>query len=346
MKTTLVLRHYGTSLGKSHKKFVVKRGGEKIGEYPVESVELISVEGKRGKFLSSDAIALALEHRVFIIFATKNGKPYGIIMPPTMTGSVQVRRYQFLAYFDPRGVHLAKSFALGKVTNQQRLLKLWAKNRKKESPKLAEELFDSAESMNSIIDKLRKYKADRVSSSVQQDIRNLEAEAARVYWSSVAKVLHPEWEFKGRVTKGAKDKFNILLNYGYQAILFPEVFRAVVYAGLDPFAGYLHADRPGKPSLVLDLMEEFRQYIVDKNIMTLILRGMLKPDEVLDESNYLTDRAIRIIREKISENINTAKITIRGVTTTLKNAMLYQGRALARYLRGDEPEYHPLKFPW
>src|SRR5438477_161295 len=77
----------------------------------------------------------------------------------------------------------------------------------------------------------------------------------------------------GRETRGAVDPLNSALNYGY-GVLYAQVEQALILAGLDPYAGFLHADRPGKPSLVLDLIEEVRQTVVDRTVIGLVNRGM------------------------------------------------------------------------
>src|SRR5204862_398077 len=92
----------------------------------------------------------------------------------------------------------------------------------------------------------------------------------------------------GREGRGATDPLNAALNYGY-GILYAQVERALLLAGLDPYAGFLHADRPGKPSLVLDLIEEFRQAVVDRTLIGQVNRGVAF---ALDEATWATRRVI------------------------------------------------------
>src|SRR5881409_3033564 len=84
--------------------------------------------------------------------------------------------------------------------------------------------------------------------------RILEGRAAQGYWSQIASIIPAELAWPGRETRGATDPFNAALNYGY-GILYGQVEQALTLAGLDPYGGFLHADRPGKRSLVLDLIE-------------------------------------------------------------------------------------------
>jgi len=343
-KTVLVIRGFGTFLGSTGRKFVVKRKGEKLEEIPVSQVDLVMVEGP-GASVSSAALKLAVKHGVFVVLSSYRGTPYGVVTPSVMTGSVQVRRHQFLAYADKRGVVLAKGFALGKLRNQLSLLKLWAKNKRRTNVKLAEKLQSAAEGVNSTLQQLLGFSADKLNGFVQQKIMSLEAEAARYYWSALSQALPAEWEFKGRITRGATDPFNVLLNYGYKAVLFPECFRATLLAGLDPYAGYLHADRPGKPSLALDLMEEFRQHVVDRCLIAMAELNEVKPSEVFEEEHNLNSRTIELLRLKIGERLES-KVSVGGITTSVKNAILHQARLIARFLQGEEQTYQPLYFGW
>ena len=92
---------------------------------------------------------------------------------------------------------------------------------------------------------------------------NREGRAGAQYWAGVAALLDGKAAFAGREHRGTEDPVNAALNYGY-GILQSQVWSAITLAGLEPFAGFIHVDRPGKPSLVLDLMEEFRQPVVDR----------------------------------------------------------------------------------
>ena len=96
-----------------------------------------------------------------------------------------------------------------------------------------------------------------------------------MYWREIARMLPDEVGFAGREHEGPGDAVNAALNYGY-GILYSHVWGAVMNAGLESFAGFLHVDRSGKPSMVLDLVEEFRQPVVDRAILTwLNKRGRL-----------------------------------------------------------------------
>ena len=108
----------------------------------------------------------------------------------------------------------------------------------------------------------------------------------------------------GRETRGATDRFNSALNYGY-GILYAKVEQALVLAGLDPYGGFLHADRPGKPSLVLDLIEEFRQTVVDRTIIGMVNKHVAIEQ---DENDRLTETTRKKIAEKVLERLESSEM--------------------------------------
>jgi CRISPR-associated protein Cas1 len=152
-------------------------------------------------------------------------------VPAVLTGTVKTRREQYRGYNDFRGVELAKSFARSKTFNQACHLRLLAKNRKNRDPETASSLYEKADKILEYSRSIEMVDGSSID-QVREVIVNKEAEAARLYWSSIASILPPELRFQGGVTRGAEDPFNMLLNYGYKAFLFTEVWKAVFYSGL------------------------------------------------------------------------------------------------------------------
>jgi len=143
------------------------------------------------------------------------------------------------------------------------------------------------------------------------------------------------------------DPVNAALNYGY-GILQSQVWTAVTLAGLEPFAGFIHVDRPGKPSLVLDLMEEFRQPVVDRALLAAWGRGWKAELETAEGdaegTPFLTREARRQIAERVNERLEIA-VLYGKKRQTLKNVIQLQARHLAVVVRG-EGEYTPFVSPW
>jgi len=344
----IFLDDFGLFLGRKRNRFVIRKGREKQ-EFLADDVESIICTCS-GVSLSVSALNLAVNHNVQVVFASYGGWPYAMLMPTSITGSVRARREQFTAYTDKRGFTLAKRFVEGKIKNQANLLKLMAKNRKQTNLALAYELYHAGR----LIDKVHERIQDEEKLNIddgRQSLMNLEAEAARIYWRAITNILPRDLGFKGRETRGARDPFNAMLNFGYQAILFPEVWKAICYAGLDPYAGFLHADRPGKPSLVLDLMEEFRQQIVDRALIGLFSRKILKPQEVLaagaeaEEGRVLSKMTVQLLLNAVISRLESP-VMFQGRRGSLKSFIYSQARSVVRFLLGDSGNYVPFTLGW
>ncbi|MEM3694890.1 MAG: CRISPR-associated endonuclease Cas1 [Candidatus Bathyarchaeia archaeon] len=342
----IFLDDFGIFLGRKRNRFIVKKEGE-VKEIVADDVDSI-ICCSSGVAFSASALALAVQNNIQVVFARYSGWPYAVLMPASMTGSVRARREQFIAYNDERGFILAKRFVSGKLTNQANLLKLMAKNRRQTDPTLSERLYEAGKAIDQINMKVDEEHGLRIDDK-RQDLMNLEAEAARFYWEAVRQILPAELGFTGRETRGARDPFNAMLNFGYQTILFPEVWKAVSYAGLDFYAGYLHADRPGKPSLVLDLMEEFRQQVVDRTLIGLITKNVIKPGEIVvaeafKEDRVLSREAIKTLLTSFQERLDT-EVMFDGQRSSIKGFIHHQARRVARFLL-READYAPFTLGW
>ncbi len=130
-----------------------------------------------------------------------------------------------------------------------------------------------------------------------------------------------------------------MLNYGY-GLLYSQIWGAILHAGLEPFAGFMHVDQPGKSSLVLDLVEEFRQPIVDLPIITQVTLG-----EIRRMQNGLLDSETReSIGQKILEMLESSEL-YEGREYQIKSIIQIQARHLATFLRGEK-KYKPFRFKW
>lgn len=113
-------------------------------------------------------------------------------------------------------------------------------------------------------------------------------------------------------------------------------------AGLDAYAGFLHADRPGKPSLTLDFIEEFRSAVVDRTLIGLLNKGVALPQE---PDGLLKKETRLMLAEKIRERLEAA-VPFEGKRYPLRVVMQMQARHMATFLRGERPEYTPFALPW
>jgi CRISPR-associated protein Cas1 len=158
----------------------------------------------------------------------------------------------------------------------------------------------------------------------------IEGQCGYLYWQAIGLVIPEEYGWTGRRKRHATDPVNCLLNYGY-GILYGEVQNALVIAGLEPYAGLLHTDRPGKPSLTLDLIEEFRAPIVDRTVVGLVNRNY----QVEFDANGKLEREFRKgYAEHILSRLN-AQGTYEDKRFQLRSIIQLQARKLAAAMRGE-----------
>ena len=324
----------GLFLGKESGRIVARRNRELIGELPLDEIDSILIEGN-GISLSSDAIAACAARGITIDFMSSLGDPLATIYSPVFNASVQTRRAQLAAYLDERGVTYARLIVGAKLRNQANLLKYAAKYRHQRQPETYRILRSAAEQLEELA-----RASMAVRGSCVDDVRNtllsIEGRAGAIYWSAFGALVP---DFPGRRHQGATDGVNQALNYGY-GILYRTINRALVLAGLDPYGGFIHVDRPGKPSLVLDAVEEFRQSVVDRAVLGLVGRNAaFRGDETgLDRASR------RAIADGIEARLNTAE-RHGGAKRQLRGVIAGQARSLATFLRGERT-YRPFVRTW
>ena len=333
----LIADTFGSHIGKYSKRLKITQKGETLAQAPLLHLETVSVLS-RGVSISADALEACAERGIPVFFLNSLGTPYATIYAAGLAGTVITRREQLRAYDDRRGFVLGLAFATGKITNQSITLKYLSKTRK-DTP-VGNELRLCAGEVLDHLAWLDALKAECIDEA-RGTILSAEGNAARVYWQAWGALIPEQYAWPGRQGRGAKDAVNSLLNYGY-GILYGQVERALVLAGLDPFAGFIHADRPGKPSLVLDLIEEFRQAVVDRVVMGLVTRGFAVE---LDEHGRLPDDTRANFAVHIIQHLE-AGVRHEGKRSPLRQVIQMQARHLASFLRGDVEAYSPYKAEW
>ncbi|MHA1616428.1 MAG: CRISPR-associated endonuclease Cas1 [Candidatus Njordarchaeales archaeon] len=343
MGRSLYITKYGAFIGKSGNRIVVKLNDRKE-EYVPDDLEDLIIVG-RGKSISSDVVKLCVEAKIPIFFTTMGEYPYATVMPMTISGTVKRRRAQYEAYISPLGIEIAKKFLVGKLYNQMNLLRLWAKSRMRSDKVGAAMIKKAANTIKDLLDSLKSIAGERMTGEIREKLMSLEARAADIYWIWFGRILGDVAFFPGRVKRGAMDPVNSLLNLGY-AILFRRVFKAVLINGLDPYAGFLHADRSGRASLVLDLMEEFRQQVVDRVVLRLFTKKMIRYDECVNDEGRLRDNVVATAIKEFENRLSEEVTTIYGEKRSIIKHINNQARSLARFLIGDIPEYRPFVLSW
>ena len=329
----LMVSGFGLWLGKKSERLVVRHEGKICAQVPFLRLQEVVI-GSRGVSVSSDLIEELCARGIRISLLSSGGRPFALLTSPLLNATVQTRQAQFLARESSVGSELARMFVLGKLRNQERLLRYFARTREGDREASLLKAAASLRSLRKSVSSVQGGSAEAVRGS----LFGLEGAGARLYWSQFASLL-PEGCFSGRDQSGTGGPVNSALNYGY-GILTAHIWGAVLNAGLEPFAGFLHVDRSGKPSLALDLMEEFRQPVVDRSIFAWLLKGgQLRTKGGMLDGQSREEVAARVLARLSSREVH------RGKEFEIRSIIQIQARTVASAVRGTR-QYQPFAFRW
>ncbi len=328
----LYVEGYGIFLGKHSERIQVKKGKEILAEVPFFRVQEICV-ASRGVTVSSDLLEAACRRGIRIVFLSAS-EPYAMITSPYLTATVVIRRAQLESVQNGKALEWARSVVRAKVANQRQILYYFGKHIRDSRSQDFPPLETGMRQLRAMLPRI-KTAAVVTMEEGRATLMGYEGTAGRIYWDGIRTILGEE--FCGREHQGTSNPVNAMLNYGY-GILYGVCWGALLNAGLEPFAGFLHVDRPGKPSLVLDFVEEFRQPIVDR---TVIAHFNLREPCSMNEG-MLDQDTRKVLVQKIYRRLSATE-KYRGKDYQTRSIIQMQARRLSRFLRG-ETQYRPYRF--
>ena len=305
---------------------------------PIHHLESICIFGASS--ISPPAMDLCWEHGIAVNFLSENGYFQARVTGVADT-SVTLRRTQFRAADDPaRAAAIARQIVAGKIQNSRN--SLLRGGRETEDASEQAQLAKAADALAQQLSDLGKTHPPL------DQLRGAEGMAAQTYFSVFGLMLkqqRAEFAFTTRSRRPPRDRINCLLSFLY-ALVRHDCIAALTSIGLDPFVGFLHVDRPNRPSLALDLMEEFRPWLADRLVITLINRQQMQPGHfnlreggAVEFTEAGRKLVIKAYQERKQESLNHPLLE-----QNLRIAQLpfVQARILARHLRADLPDYLPL----
>lgn len=334
----LVVTEFGSFVGKHSERLQVSRNGETVEQAPLLHLRSVLIN-THGVTISADAVEVCAERGIPIHFVDSAGHCIASLYASGLGATVVTRRSQLEAAYDQRAVSFIREITSAKIHNQSATIKYIAKNRTDE-PELFQELRLCAGEILDFTAQVERV-ANAHIDHLRTTVMGIEGSAAKRYWETVRRVIPESYGWQQRIGRGAGDPINSLLNYGY-GILYGQIEQAIVLAGLDPYAGFLHADRPGKPSLVLDLIEEFRQVAVDRVVIGLANRNYAVDQ---DDHGKLSANCRRDFAAKILNHLDS-QMRYQGKKHVLRHIIQMQARGLAAYFRGDRPAYEAYRSAW
>jgi CRISP-associated protein Cas1 len=335
---TLFVTTQGSYLSREGETVVVSSEHERKLQIPLHTLGGIVCFGQVS--CSPPLIGVCAERQVSISFLTENGKFLARIQGP-VSGNVLLRREQFRQADDERrSASLAQAFVVGKVANSKIVLQ---RGRRDHPGNGVDAIATASASLSRVLAELRQPQELAL-------VRGREGEAARIYFGVFDHLITAQKEsffFRERSRRPPLDNVNALLSFLY-TLLVHDIVAALESVGLDPAVGYLHRDRPGRPGLALDLMEEFRAFLVDRLVLSLINRQQVSADDfrtsesggvVMDDS---TRKASLIAWQKRKQE--EIQHPFLGEKVPAGLLPYVQALLLARHLRGDLDGYPP--FIW
>jgi len=318
----LVLNTYGCYLRKKENCFIVKKENQ-VFEISAKKIQSIMIT--TSAFLSTDAIKLAMDNNIDIIFLDEFGQPYGRVWQAKLGSTTLIRRRQLEIANDKRGLELAKEWVTKKIENQIEFLSQ-LKNTRPEKVQKLEEWINSLKDIIKNLNVLNGTLEEK-----RNSIMGYEGASGRIYFEALSYIIPERFKFNGRSRHPAEDEFNCLLNYGY-GVLYSMVERACIIAGLDPYVGFLHTDNYNKRSLVYDIIELFRIF-VDKTVIYLFSQRKVKKEyfSKLHNGMSLNKEGKTLLIEALNNNFDK-KVRYRGRNIKTKDIIQFECHHFANRL--------------
>lgn len=332
---TLYVTNPDVYLTKDGENVVAKLDQKEVMRIPVLNLEGIVGFNRLGA--SPYLMAMCAEKNIGMCFLTQSGRFLARVTGET-NGNVLLRRRQY-RYADNKewSLNISKVMIAGKIFNSRKILDRFRR--------------DHGQLIKDMDNYLRTTKLldnDRLNISTCKDmdsLRGLEGDAANAYFSLFGQMITSKEEsfaFHGRNRRPPKDPTNCLLSFAY-TMLTHECQSALETVGLDPYVGFMHTDRPGRVSLALDIMEEFRAYLADRLVLSLINRGQVTARDFIENGQdniLMTDSCKKTVlaawQKRKKENITHPFLKERVPIGLLP---YIQSMLLARYVRGNLDGY-------
>ncbi len=305
---------------------------KELASEPIHTLEQVNLYGYVQ--MTTQAAVLLLTHNIETIFLSMNGRYLGHLIA---NGSrhARLRHQQFRVSGEEKSaLPVASQIVVAKLHGQRQLLEELAEQTTGNLPSL---LTQAARGISDMQRELRR-------ANTLDELRGFEGKSAAYYFGVFRQLLDASWGFKGRAYYPPPDPFNALLSFGY-ALLQKDITSSIQQVGLDPYLGCLHAIEYGRPSLVLDLMEEFRPLVVDRAMLDLVLGGKVKPTDFV-----FTNRAERPVEigEKLLPTVIAAYETRcddlilhkpSNSQNRLRRCYELQTRLYARRISGEQDRF-------
>lgn len=329
-KLALYVQGQGHSVGLKGDVLEIRNKKEVVNSVRLREVSQVSLFG--AVQLSAQALRELAARDVTVLHLSYGGWLAAVTTPPPHK-NIELRRRQFQVAENHRlCLYLARAFVSGKIQNSRTLLR-----------RNARELKDSA------IARLAEHRRKAERAQTIGELLGMEGMAARDYFANFARMLKTDSEtltrfnFETRNRRPPRDPVNALLSFLY-SMLAKDMMVTLIRVGFDPYLGFYHQPRYGRPALALDLIEEFRPLIADSVAISVINNGEVRPADFITRAGSVALKADgrKRLLEAYERRLDTEVTHPRfGYAVNYRRVFEIQARLLARFLTGEIPAYEP-----
>jgi len=324
--TTLYVQEQGAMVRKKDNQILVTKEEKTLREIPLAQLDQVVLMG-RGVQISTTLLVDLLQRGVPVTLTNQQGSRHYATLAAGPSRFGELRTAQMLFVGAPtQALDLARAVVRAKLINQRALL--------------AATKWPAAPAAGMQIDAAL---ASLPVATTPDMLRGYEGTAAAAYFGAWRAALPKTWGFDGRAFYPPPDPINAMLSFGYTLALH-DVLTAIQITGLDPYLGTFHVIEAGRPSLALDLLEEFRPIIVDRLVLDLIRTHALAPERFTQPRErpgavYLDQAGRALLVDRYEALLQQRTRLPTGEYTTLRQVLLLQARAMARVMRGEQAQY-------
>lgn len=328
----LYVNENGAVIGIEENQITVKYSDGMKKLLPVESVEGITIVGRSQ--MTTPCTVECLKRGIPVSYFSKGGTYFGRLQS---TGHINPRRQrsQCALYGTDFAVHLAQKIIMAKLKNQSVVLHRYEKSR-------GLDLKEHQKMFTICREKVLR-------STAVEEIIGYEGQGARYYFDGLSQCIKSEFQFKGRSKRPPLDEFNSMISLGY-SILMNEVYCKIEMKGLNPYFGFIHKDGENHPTLVSDMMEEWRAVIVDATVMSMINGNEIDKEDFtthLEEPGcFITKSGLKKFLSKLEKKFQTEVRYLSYVNypVSFRRGILLQMNQLTKAIEeGDASVYEPIQ---
>ena len=327
----------GCAIKKTGGRLLVVKENDVLRDIPLIHLGQVVISGNVN--LTTPAMQTLLHEGIPVVFLSAYGRYHGALTPQVSRNSLLRRAQHRAAGNEAQCLALSRAFVRGKLVNMRTMLQRRKWQATDSTDPVFEPLLTNIKAM-----KAMEKRIDRATEL--SELLGLEGNASASYFGSFGFMLKKEmgFDFQRRSRRPPADATNALLSFAY-SLLTADLMSAIQTVGLDPYVGFFHQLKYGKPCLALDLMEEFRPIVADSVVITLINNRRIKPEDFTQSHGgwYLKERCRKVFYTAYETRKNeTITHPVFKYKLTFRRAMELQVRLLAKYLTGEIEQYTPL----